>query len=96
MSDESEYYKYAFIQHACSFSPMIDFSREESIANTFAFRKQETDVKIYMLSFDNTDLVVYDEKEAERILCKDTEIYYVDSKKIRFGQTVSSENSKKK
>lgn len=91
----SEYYKYAFIQHTCSFSPMLDFTREERIAGTFALKKKENDSKIYMLSFENDDLIVSDEKEAGRILCHDTEIYYVNSKKIRFGQTLFFENSGK-
>ena len=95
-SDESEYYQYAFIQHTCSFSPMIDFTREECIAGAFALRKRATtDSKIYMLSFDNDDLVICDEREAGRILCDDTEIYYVNSEKIRLGQSISFNNSEK-
>lgn len=35
-SQNSIYYKVAFIQHACSFSPFIDFSKKSIVATSFA------------------------------------------------------------
>lgn len=99
-TDESIYYKYAFMQHACSFSPLIDFSKNEVVALSFALSNKNNindynniPSKIFLFGFNDSDYIHYDEKETDDYLINKASIYYINKSYLSFGEDITFNNS---
>ena len=100
--DEPLYYEYAFLQHACSYSPLIDFSKEESVAVSFALSNKNyfneyyySDSAVFLIGFNEEDdyiRIVRDITEISSFLSTEFKIYYVNSDTITFGKIVQFTN----
>ena len=90
------YDKYAFLQHACSFSPLIDLTHDKIIATSFALSNtcefniySEKSSKIYTFKARNLkdNDIITDKNSARDFLKNDMKLYIIKSKKIQFGMT---------
>lgn len=99
---EKRYRKYAFMQHACSFSPFIDFTNDPVIATSFALSNSE-----HFNQFNNVDSAVicmkfndYDSKNiiTDKIIARDfivslLKFEVINSDYFVFGKTYILKNS---
>lgn len=96
---QNAYQKYAFIQHACSYSPLIDFTRSEQIATSFALSNtssfnlfNENDSAIYELTLLNRNNV-YLKKQDARDFLKYTMMLDIIEKPVCIGKTYTLKTS---
>ena len=86
------YQKYAFFQHACSFSPLIDMTRDGISAVSFALSNSSnknnfnnTDAAVYIFKTQNSNHIISDPKEASQFLKSSMKLMIINSEYIALG-----------
>lgn len=97
----NRYQKYAFMQHSCSFSPLVDFTKDIFIATSFAlsnasnvncFRNEDSSVFILNNYNEKLDVIV-GKKEAREFIKDEFNLRIIDSKYFKLGKTYDLEKS---
>ena len=91
----NRYQKYAFIQHSCSYSPLVDFTKNINIAVSFALSNAQqlndfknNDSAIFCLNYkDNKELLIDDKNSAKDFLIRDFNLKIIDSSYFVLGLT---------
>ena len=92
------YNRYAFLQHSCSYSPFIDFTKDPIIGTSFALSNTSTlntfyfkDSALFVISPLRALLagkeIINDAKKATAFLKQNMNIKVINSDKICFGRT---------
>ena len=92
--DTNTYDKYAFIQHACSFSPFIDFTKNIQIATSFALSNSSRinefmTVNSNVIALDFMDIeknIVTDKYKAKEFIKKRFKMKYIDTNTFILGK----------
>lgn len=96
-SGPNKYSKYAYMQHSCSCSPFIDFTRKNEIAASFALSNpgnlndfNNNDSAIYSLYIQNSlEHTINDEQEARSFLRKTFRLDIINSSYFILGHNYS-------
>lgn len=90
--DTNTYDKYAYMQHACSYSPFIDFTSSEVIATSFSLSNKADINKfkndssaVYSVNVNKND-IVRDKKEAKYFLKNKFKIMVLSEQYFKFGK----------
>lgn len=90
----NRYNKYAFMQHSCSYSPLVDFTKEPIVATSFAlsntsrvndFRNEDSAVFCSINTRDNLDVINH-RWEARNFLVNEFYLQVIDAKAIKLGK----------
>ena len=90
----NRYNKYAFMQHSCSYSPLVDFTKEPIVATSFAlsntsrvndFRNEDSAVFCLINSRENLDVINH-RWEARDFLVNEFYLQVIDAKEIKLGK----------
>ena len=94
-SIENKFNKYSFIQHACSYSPFVDFTKSPIIAASFALSNVSKlndfinhDACIICMKFGNEDKtkLITDKSEARLFIKNEMRLDIIDSDTFVFGK----------
>lgn len=101
-SVENKYNKYAFIQHSCSYSPFIDFTKDSIIATSFAlsnsnrlndFRNADSSIICMRFREERIENIIKDKKTARSFIKNDLKLKVLNSDFFVFGKTYELTNS---
>ena len=100
-TDESIYYKCAFFQHACAFSPLIDFSKSDIVAASFSLINKSSigyynniSSSLYVYIINNPEpKILRSISDIESFLFHDYKLYYIDKQQLYFGEKILFNNS---
>ena len=101
--DKIDYLFLSFMQHACSYSPFIDFTKSNIIGLSFALSNPNSfndftnkNGSLFIVSIDSNEILRSEEKINE-FLQKEYQLIYLDRKTLGFGENVSfKENEEEK
>lgn len=101
--DKIDYLFLSFMQHACSYSPFIDFTKSNIIGLSFALSNPNAfndftnkNSSLFIVSIDSNEILRSEEKINE-FLQKEYQLIYLDRKTLGFGENVSfKENEEEK
>lgn len=100
-SNINRYQKYAFMQHSCSFSPLVDFTKDVFIATSFAlsnvsnvncFRNEDSSIFVLNNNGEKLDVII-DKKEAKKFIENEFNLRIIDSKYFKLGKKYDLEKS---
>mgnify|MGYP003290125183 CR=1 FL=1 len=97
----NRYSKYAFIQHSCSYSPFIDFTKDIIIATSFSLSNsskinefKDNDSSVYCLNIESDlEKLITNKWKARSFLVNDFKMRIVDSTYFVFGKLYSLEKA---
>lgn len=99
--ENNPYHLFSFMQHACSYSPLIDLSEDKDIAITFALSNMSNFNEFYNTSaavltfkimqscFDNT--LIEKQETINKFFMNEYKLYYYHSKKLPLFETIDIE-----
>lgn len=101
--DKIDYLFLSFMQHACSYSPFIDFTKSNIIGLSFALSNPNffndftnKNSSLFIVSIDSNEILRSEEKINE-FLQEEYQLIYLDRKTLGFGENVSfKENEEEK
>lgn len=92
--DKIDYLFLSFMQHACSYSPFIDFTKSNIIGLSFALSNPNAfndftnkNSSLFIVSIDSNEILRSEEKINE-FLQKEYQLIYLDRKTLGFGENV--------
>lgn len=91
---DNKYYKYAFMQHAASFSPLIDLTGEFLIATSFALSNvsnanefREHNSVVFQINIPNSSkTIIKNPREARNFLKNEFEMKVISSSHFKLGK----------
>lgn len=93
--DKIDYLFLSFMQHACSYSPFIDFTKSNIIGLSFALSNPNffndftnKNSSLFIVSIDSNEILRSEEKINE-FLQEEYQLIYLDRKTLGFGENVS-------
>ena len=101
---EADYNMISFMQHACSYSPLLDFTEDKNIALTFALSKnsnindyEREDSCIFSLSVVKGETKILKETtEINNFLKDEFKLFYMENKSIKLGEDIELNKFDKK
>ena len=101
--DKIDYLFLSFMQHACSYSPFIDFTKSNIIGLSFALSNPNffndftnKNSSLFIVSIDSNEILRSEEKINE-FLQEEYQLIYLDRKTLGFGENISfKENEEEK
>lgn len=101
--DKIDYLFLSFMQHACSYSPFIDFTKSNIIGLSFALSNPNffndftnKNSSLFIVSIDSNE-ILRSEKKINEFLQEEYQLIYLDRKTLGFGENVSfKENEEEK
>ncbi len=92
--DKIDYLFLSFMQHACSYSPFIDFTKSNIIGLSFALSNPNAfndftnkNSSLFIVSIDSNEILRSEEKINE-FLQEEYQLIYLDRKTLGFGENV--------
>lgn len=92
----ADYDMVSFMQHSCSYSPLLDFTEDRNIALTFALSKnsnindyERDNSCVFSLSIVKEKVRILNEKsEINKFLSDEFKLFYVGNKMIKLGDDI--------